>query len=79
MVFHPEHIFTKEELAGILDKMDEDIIRVKGYVKGENGTIYFNYILNEYNIFDGKKREAAVVSIIGTELDYEVLKEAFHG
>ncbi len=78
-IFRPEHIFTEKELEDILSKMDEDIIRVKGYVKGEEGTIYFNYILNEYHIYKGEKRDGALIVVIGTKLDKEVLKEAFHG
>lgn len=79
VIFRPEHVFTKEEMEEILSHMDEDIIRVKGYVFGEEGTLYFNYVLNEYHVFYGQKREESLVSVIGTELHYDELKEAFHG
>ena len=63
----------------ILSAMDPDIIRVKGFVHGEEGTLYFNYVLNEYHVYYGNKREDSLVSVIGTVLDEEKLKEVFHG
>ena len=78
LVLHPEHIFTKQELEKIFSKIPEDIIRIKGYVKGENTTLYFNYVLNEFHIFEGSIRENALVSIIGTEIDSEFFKELFN-
>ena len=78
-IIRPEHVFTKAEMEEILSHMDEDIIRVKGYVKGEEGTLYFNYVLNEYNVYYGAERDEALVSVIGTELHYDALDEAFHG
>ncbi|MBQ1477207.1 MAG: GTP-binding protein [Erysipelotrichaceae bacterium] len=79
VVFTPSYVFKKEELEEILSKMDEDIIRVKGYVHGEEGTLYFNYVLNEYHVYYGEKRDNTLVSVIGTVLDRETLKEVFHG
>ena len=78
LVLRPEYVFTAAELEHILDQIPEDIIRVKGYVKGEEGTLYFNYVLNEYNIFSGSNRDDALVSIIGTTIDEELFKELFH-
>ena len=72
-------LMPAEELAEILYKIPEDIIRVKGYVLGQNDTtIYFNYVLNEFNIFEGSKKDKALVSIIGTEIDEALFKELFH-
>lgn len=65
-------------MENILANMDEDIIRVKGYVFGEEGTLYFNYVLNEYNVYYGEKRDSSLVVIIGTELHEHELKEVFH-
>jgi len=79
IIFRPTHIFTKEELTNILEHMDEDIIRAKGWVMSNEGTMYFNYILNEYNIFIGETKDEALVCVIGTTLDSNELKEKFHG
>ena len=79
VAYRPTHIFSKEEMESILSKMPEDIIRVKGYVFGEEGTLYFNYVLNEYHVYYGSKRDDSLVVIIGTDLHKDELKEAFHG
>ncbi len=78
LVLYPEYRFTKEELEEIFTKIPEGIIRIKGYVLGEEETYYFNYVLNEYHIFTGEEREKALVSIIGTEIDHDYFKELFH-
>ena len=78
LILRPEYKFTKAELEEIFTKIPEDIIRIKGYVLGENETLYFNYVLNEYNIFEGSDRDEALVSIIGTEIDHELFEELFH-
>ena len=78
IAIRPTHVFSKKELETILSKMDEDIIRVKGYVNGEEGTLYFNYVLNEYNVYYGEKRDNTLVVVIGTELHKKELKEMFH-
>lgn len=79
MIIRPLYKFTKEELEKILSDIPEDIIRVKGYVLSDNKTLYFNYVLNEYHIFDGKDKDEALVSIIGTTIDRKHFKEVFHG
>ena len=78
-ILRPEHVFTKEELEKALSDVDEDIIRIKGYVNGAEGTLYFNYVLNEYHVFYGEKREDTLVSVIGTAINREKMKEVFHG
>ena len=78
-ILRPDYVFTKAELEEIFSKIPEDIIRIKGYVKGENDTtLYFNYVLNEYNIFEGEVQEEALVSIIGTVIDRKYFEELFH-
>ncbi len=69
-------IFKKEELEAIFNDLDESVLRVKGYVKGESTMWYFNYILNEYHIYEGEIKDEALVVVIGTKLD-EKLKELF--
>ncbi|MBR0385122.1 MAG: GTP-binding protein [Erysipelotrichaceae bacterium] len=79
LILRPQHVFTTEELSSVLDTMEPDIIRVKGYVNGTEGTLYFNYVLNEHHIYYGEKREDTLVSVIGTEINAERLTEVFHG
>ena len=78
-IIRPEHVFTEEELAAALTNVDGDIIRIMGYVHGEKGTLYFNYVLNEYHIYYGEEREDSLVSVIGTAIDEDRMKEVFHG
>lgn len=79
LIIRPDYTFTREELENILNNVDEDIIRIKGYVFGKEGMLYFNYVLNEYNIYVGTNRQEALVSIIGTTIDEEHFEEVFHG
>ena len=78
-IIRTDYIFTKEELENILNDVDEDIIRIKGYVNSKEGTLYLNYILNEYHIYLGEKRDDALVSIIGTAIDKNKYRELFRG
>ena len=79
LIIRPEHVFTEEELGEIFKTMEPDIIRVKGYVNGEEGTLYFNYVLNEYHVYYGPKREDTLVSVIGTVINEDRMNEVFHG
>jgi len=78
LILRPDHVFSKAELETILSKIPEDIIRIKGYVFGEEAMLYFNYVLNEYHIFEGEKKQEALVSVIGTEIDDTYFEELFH-
>ncbi len=78
LILRPKHIFSKAELEAKFNDIPEDIIRIKGYVLGEKGTLYFNYVLNEYSIFEGANRDEAIVSIIGTEIDEKYFRELFN-
>lgn len=78
-IIRTDYVFTKEELESILSNVDEDIIRIKGYVNSNEGTLYLNYVLNEYHIYLGEKRDDSLVSIIGTKIDRNKYKEVFHG
>ena len=78
-IIRTDYVFTKEELESILSNVDEDIIRIKGYVNSNEGTLYLNYVLNEYHIYLGEKREDSLVSVIGTKIDRNKYKEVFHG
>lgn len=78
LILEPEYRFEKEELEEILTKIPEDIIRIKGYVYGKERMLYFNYVLNECNVFEGEMREKALVSVIGTAIDEAFFRELFH-
>ncbi len=78
-IIRTSYEFTKEELESILSNVDEEIIRIKGYVNSKEGTLYINYVLNEYHIYLGEKRDDTLVSIIGTSIDRNKYKEVFHG
>lgn len=78
MILRPTKVYTKQELEKILSDIPEDIIRIKGYVYGQDTTYYFNYVLNEYNVFEGSIRTDSLVSIIGTEIDEAYFKELFN-
>ena len=77
-IIYPDRIFAKEDLERILSDIPEDIIRIKGYVHGDNTTFYFNYVLNEYNVYEGPIRTDSLVSIIGTQIDVEHFEELFN-
>ena len=77
-IIRTDYVFTKEELETILKDVEDDIIRIKGYVKSKEGTLYINYVLNEYNIYLGENREDTLVSIIGTSINRDKYKEVFH-
>lgn len=78
IAFKSEHIFTYEELESIFKNVDEDVLRIKGYVKGENTMWYFNYILKEYHIFEGPIHDEALIVVIGSHLDKQRYKELFN-
>ena len=78
IAIRPSYVFSKEEIENILSAVPEDIIRVKGYVNGNEGTLYFNYVLNEYHVYYGDKRDDSLVVVIGTNLDRKAIKEIFH-
>ena len=79
VVFSSTHVFSKEELEGILSNIDSEIIRVKGYVNSENGSLFFNYVLNEYSIYEKERKEPSIICIIGTNIDAVKYKDLFHG
>ena len=79
VVFSPSYIFTKDELTNALSNIDTNIIRVKGYVNSENGSYFFNYVLNEYSINEKERKEPSVICIIGTDIDIDKYKDLFHG
>ena len=78
VVFSPDYEFSKDELEKVLSNVDSDIIRIKGYVNSNNGSLFFNYVLNEYSIYEAPRKDTSVVCIIGTDIDLDKYKKAFH-
>ena len=78
LILNPKKQYSKQELEKILSNIPEDIIRIKGYVFGDNTMWYFNYVLNEYSVFEGSVRDNSLVSIIGTEIDNKYFEELFN-
>jgi len=75
--------FTREQLYTALKALDSgaygSILRAKGYVDGENGWIYFDYVPEEYDIRDGEPSVTGRLCVIGCQLAEEQLKELFLG
>lgn len=78
IAMRPSYVFDKETIENILKDIPEDIIRIKGYVNGKEGTLYFNYVLNESHVYYGDKRDDTLVVVIGTEINEDKMKELFH-
>ena len=74
--------FTRAELEASLVALASgeygDILRAKGYVDGEDGWIYFDYVPGERSIRRGGAAVTGRVCVIGAQLDTEGLKELFH-
>lgn len=77
-ILRPTRKFTTDEIKQKLSNIPEDIIRIKGYVLGLEGTIYFNYVLNEYSVFIGQNRDESLISIIGTNIDKTYFEGLFN-
>ncbi|MBR3168584.1 MAG: GTP-binding protein [Erysipelotrichaceae bacterium] len=75
--FHTSRIYTRSELEQALAQLDDSVLRAKGYVLSEEGTLYFNCLLHETNIFVGKPQQEGLIVVIGTELDEEHWEKVF--
>ncbi len=75
--------FTKEELEKALEALSSgeygDILRAKGYVDGENGWIYFDYVPGEPDLRDGAPSVTGRLCVIGCHLAEDKLKTLFLG
>ena len=75
--------FTKEELEKALEALSSgeygDILRAKGYVDGENGWIYFDYVPGEPDLRDGAPSVTGRLCVIGCHLAEDKLKALFLG
>ena len=75
--------FTKAELEGALEALSSgeygDILRAKGYVDGEEGWIYFDYVPGEPDLRDGAPSVTGRLCVIGCRLAEDKLKTLFLG
>lgn len=75
--------FSKEELEGALEALSSgeygDILRAKGYVDGEEGWIYFDYVPGEPDLRAGEPSVTGRLCVIGCRLAEDRLKTLFLG
>ena len=75
--------FTKAELEGALEALSSgeygDILRAKGYVDGEEGWIYFDYVPGEPDLRSGEPSVTGRLCVIGCHLAEDKLKALFLG
>ena len=75
--------FSKEELEGALEALSSgeygDILRAKGYVDGEEGWIYFDYVPGEPDLRAGEPSVTGRLCVIGCHLAEDKLKALFLG
>ena len=61
--------------------MDEgeygSVLRAKGYVKGEGGFIYFDYVPGQTDIRKGAVAVTGRICVIGSEINEAALTELF--
>ncbi len=75
--------FTKEELERALEALSSgeygDILRAKGYVDGEGGWIYFDYVPGEPDLRGGEPSVTGRLCVIGCHLAEDKIKSLFLG
>ncbi len=69
--------YTKEELHAILEQLDDNILRAKGIVNSENGWLFFDYVSHDIDIRDGQPNYTGLISVIGSHIDKQQIKELF--
>ena len=77
------HKYTREELQGIMFKLDVGIcgtvLRAKGIVAAaDGGWLEFDHVPDESEIRDGSPDYTGRLCVIGADLKEDVLKELFH-
>ena len=77
------HKFDDEEIDKILSELDNTdkygfILRAKGIVAGKDGSwIHFDYVPQEKNIRTGNAISRGRLCVIGTEMNYEAIRQLF--
>ncbi len=71
--------FTAVELEEILSAFtaDENILRAKGMVRGEEGWLFFDYVPGKADIREGSAQVTGKVVVIGTDIDEEEMRAKF--
>ncbi len=73
--------FTAEQISAILTAMDEgeygSVLRAKGYVKGKDGWIYFDYVPGQADIRSGGAGVIGRVCVIGSDINEAALDNLF--
>ena len=73
--------FTTQQIKAILTAMDEgeygSVLRAKGYVKGEDGWIYFDYVPSQADIRSGSAAVIGRVCVIGADINEAALNNLF--
>lgn len=70
--------YTKDELQSILSSLDENILRAKGIVENvDGGWINFDYVSGDIDIRDGNPAYTGLISVIGSNVDHDMIKEIF--
>ncbi|AFS78172.1 CobW/P47K family protein [Gottschalkia acidurici 9a] len=71
--------FNKESLGNMLDRLTDedygDIIRAKGFVYGEDGSLEFSYVNGRYSINENKNHNSNRMCLIGRNLNKEALSK----
>ncbi|MGN1344985.1 MAG: CobW family GTP-binding protein [Traorella sp.] len=77
VAYDTAHTYTYDELKGMLEKLDEHILRAKGMVKSDNGWLFFDYVPNEIDIREGQVQTIGKIVVIGSEVNEDKIKEIF--
>ncbi|MBW9212865.1 MULTISPECIES: GTP-binding protein [Terrabacteria group] len=70
--------YSKSELDEVLARLPETILRAKGIVQDHKGNwFFFDYVPGSTDIREGKPAYTGLVTVIGTNVDVEKMKEIF--
>ena len=73
--------FTKANIEAVLNAFDDgeygSVLRAKGYVKGEDGWIYFDYVPGQADVRGGAAAVIGRVCVIGADIDESALDSLF--
>ncbi|MGN0673356.1 MAG: CobW family GTP-binding protein [Anaerovoracaceae bacterium] len=81
MACHTAVKYSKEQMAEILDSLDEcgEVLRAKGIVETPDGSwIEFDYVPGEGEVRDGSAEATGTIIVIGTALKKDKLRELFN-
>ena len=71
--------YSKQELETMLSKLDDNILRAKGIVENvEGGWINFDYVSGDIDIREGNPAYTGLISVIGSHVDHDTIKEIFN-